>query len=93
MGPVFDRSFLRRWFHLPAFAVIALSATTAYVADRGLETWKAWKVPAPEVKKLELTGEATIAHVPAQRISWALESDGALGLEDCLSIRAILAAS
>lgn len=73
MGPVFDRQFLRRWFHLPAFAVIALSATTAYVANRGLETWKAWKVPAPETKKLELTGEATIAHIPAQRISWGVE--------------------
>ncbi len=73
MSPVFDRRPLQRWFHLPAFAVIALAATTAYVADRGLETWKAWKVPAPETKKLELTGEATIAHVPAQRISWAVE--------------------
>lgn len=76
MGPVFDRHFARRWFHLPAFAVIALAATTAYVADRGLDTWKAWKVPRPEVKRLELTGEATITHVPAQRISWAVEISG-----------------
>jgi hypothetical protein len=76
MSPVFDRHLVRRWFHLPAFAVIALAATTAYVADRGLDTWKAWKVPRPETKRLELTGEATISHVPAQRISWSIELSG-----------------
>jgi uncharacterized protein YggE len=72
MSPVFDRHLLRRWFHMPAFAVIALAATTAYVADRGLDTWMAWKQPPAPPRLMELSGEATIANIPAKRITWTI---------------------
>jgi uncharacterized protein YggE len=76
MSPMFDTRLLRkRWFHMPAFAVIALAATTAFVGDRAIDAWSAWKrpMPAPEGPNMtNVIGKAELAHIKPDHVSWTV---------------------
>ena len=72
MSPVFDRRVLRRWFHMPAFAVIAVSVTLVILGDRAADTWMAWKRPPAPAHTVELVGRARIPGIAPDRAAWQL---------------------
>jgi uncharacterized protein YggE len=80
MSPVFDtRALRKRWFHLPAFAVIAAAATLGVVGVRGIDAWKAIKGPRPESREplrepatTTLVGRAEQLHITPDTIAFAV---------------------
>lgn len=72
MSPKLDRSILRRWFHLPAFAVIAVSATLVILGDRAADTWLQWKRPPAEPNQVSLVGRAKSPRIASDRIEWSV---------------------
>jgi uncharacterized protein YggE len=80
MSPVFDRRALRkRWFHLPAFAVIAAAATLGVVGVRGIDAWKTIKGPRHESREspgepatTTLVGRADQLHITPDTIAFAV---------------------
>lgn len=73
MSPVFDRRALRkRWFHMPAFAVIATAATLAYLGEEAISAWRTSKAPRPESGMMTVIGKAAVTHVAPDHIAWSM---------------------
>lgn len=73
MSPVFDRHVLRRWFHLPAFAVLAVAATLVILGDRAADTWLAWKRPPTPPEAMALVGRAEHTGLEPDRIRFGVD--------------------
>lgn len=73
MSPMLDRSVLRRWFHLPAFAVIAVAATVVILGDRAADTWMAWKRPPVPPEMMSLVGRAEHTGLEPDRIRFGID--------------------
>jgi len=79
MSPVFDTRLLsKRWFHMPAFAVIAAAASLGIVGVHAIDAWKASKqarAASPEPSTTTMIGRASMDHIQPDRISWSISVD------------------